>query len=288
MGNRLVSGVRASVIAEHLGLSWSGIDIEVTRVGALSDADAGVMCFSNRVLPGPLTVSALAIAAPDSPAGAGCVIAAPSPRLAFVRALQFLDARVGFRPRDLPGFVDPTATISPSATIGPEVRIGARTVVRHNVVIAGDVTIGDDCFIKSGAVIGEEGFGFERDENSIPVRMLHVGRVVIGNRVEIGTYTTVIRATLGDTTLEDDVKVDDHVHVGHNVMVRRGTLLTACSELSGGVEVGEFSWVGPNSTVIQKVTLGARSFVGIGSNVLKSVPAGATVAGNPARVISPR
>lgn len=288
MGNRLTTGVRASAIASQLGLPWLGADLDATHVDVLDAAEAGALCFSTRALQQPLRAAAIVIAPPGSPAGTGCVIESPSPRLSFVRALQFLDKQVGFKPRDLPGFIDPTAIISPSATIGPEVRIGARTVVRHNVVIAGDVTIGDDCFIKSGAVIGEEGFGFERDENSIPQRMLHVGRVVIGNRVEIGTYTTVIRATLGDTVLEDDVKVDDHVHVGHNVTVRRGVLLTACSELSGGVEVGEFSWVGPNSTVIQKVTLGPRSFVGIGSNVLKSVPADTTVVGNPAKPIASR
>lgn len=288
MGNRLMSSIKGSAMAARLGLEWRGLDIEFDRVEPLSAAAEGVFCFSNRALTQTLEVAAVVIAPVGSEAGAGCVIESPNPRLSYARALQFIHDDVGFRPRDLPGFVHPTAVVSASATIGPEVRIGARTVIRPNVVIAGDVTIGEDCLIKSGAVIGEEGFGFERDENGIPVRLQHVGRVVIGNRVEVGTYTTVVRATMGKTVLEDDVKIDDHVHVGHNVVVRRGALLTACSEFSGGVEVGEFAWVGPNSSVIQKVTLGPRSFVGIGSNVRKSVPADTTVAGNPAKPIPAR
>lgn len=140
--------------------------------------------------------------------------------------------------------------------------------------------------MKSNTVIGEDGFGFVRDDDGTPLRMPHLGTVVIGDRVEIGSLNTICRATLGQTVVENDVKTDDHVHIAHNCIIRSGALITACAELSGGVIVGRNAWIGPNSSVIQKVEIGENSFVGIGSNVTKPVQRDATVAGNPARVLN--
>lgn len=285
MGHQLVAPVRASALAAGLALPLDGEDVWVGRVLALDAIADGGLCFSRRAIEPPPAARVLVIAPPGSACGAGAVIGSDNPRLAFARALQWLDANVGFRVPEAAAFVDPTATVSPSAVLGKGVRIGARTVIRHHVVIGDGVVIGDDCLVKSCAVIGEEGFGFERDEAGVPVRILHLGGVVIGSRVEIGSSNTVCRGTLAPTVIEDDVKTDDHVHVGHNVTVRRGALITACAELSGGVEVGAYSWIGPNASVIQKVRLGDRSFVGIGATVTKSVADDTVVAGNPARAL---
>ena len=102
-------------------------------------------------------------------------------------------------------------------------------------------------------------------------------------RVEIGSLTTVCQGTLAPTILEDDVKVDDHVHVAHNCWIKKKTIVTACAEISGGVTVGEQSLIAPSSSVHENVHLGDRVLVGLGAVVLQNVPAGATVAGNPAR-----
>jgi UDP-3-O-[3-hydroxymyristoyl] glucosamine N-acyltransferase len=83
--------------------------------------------------------------------------------------------------------------------------------------------------------------------------------------------------------IEDFVKTDDHVHIAHNVVVRRSTIITACAELSGGVNVGEEAWIGPNASVIQQRKIGDRALVGIAANVTKDVQDDTTVAGNPAR-----
>jgi len=182
--------------------------------------------------------------------------------------------------------VDPSARIGQGVVLGNGVEIGRNTVIHHNVVIGDDVIIGDNCVIKSCAVIGEDGFGFERDEDGIPIRLVHLGRVIIGNDVEIGSLTTVCRGTLGDTIIHDHVKVDDHVHIAHNVVVHMGAMIIACAEVSGGVEIGAQAWVGPNSSVIQKLKIGEKSTVGIGANVIRAVEAGAVVAGNPARTLS--
>ena len=285
MGYQLTRPRRVSELAADLGLTWLGIDLDITHVRSLDVADAGALCFSKAATVDNMMAGVALIAPPGTAPGDGAVIEAAIPRLAFARALIALGS--------LPGYAAPTeapqlgegVVVSPSAVLGCGVVIGPRSVIGHHVVIADGVRIGADCVIKSNTVIGEAGFGFERDETGVPVRILHLGSVEIGDRVEIGSLNTICRATLGVTMVEDDVKTDDHVHIAHNCRVRRGALLTACAELSGGVDIGEFAWVGPNTSIIQKAVLGAHSFVGIGSNITKSVPEGASVAGNPARVL---
>ncbi|GER19499.1 UDP-3-O-(3-hydroxymyristoyl)glucosamine N-acyltransferase [Variovorax boronicumulans] len=285
MGHQLKKPLSARVLAEELDLVWVGRDIAITQVKPLSEVREGAICFTKIAPDKFLETPAVLIAPPGTEPGAGAVIEALNPRLTFARALHFIAANPGFLEPSSPAVIASDAVISSTAVIGRDVRIGARTVVGHHVVIADGVVIGVDCHIKSHAVIGEPGFGFEPDENGIPLRILHLGGVVIGDRVEIGSFNTVCRATLGSTIVESDSKFDDHVHIAHNCRIRRGAMITACSEVSGGVDVGEFAWIGPNTSIIQKVNIGSRAFVGIGSTVTKSVPEGVVVAGNPARAL---
>jgi UDP-3-O-[3-hydroxymyristoyl] glucosamine N-acyltransferase len=95
----------------------------------------------------------------------------------------------------------------------------------------------------------------------------------------------VVQGTLGPTVIEDDAKIDDHVHVAHNCRVGKKAFVIACAELSGGVVVGESAWIGPNASVLEQVKIGERAFVGLGCVVIRDVAAGTTVVGNPARVL---
>lgn len=285
MGHKLVRPTRVSELAALLKLSWQGTDVSITHVRSYDAVDRGALCFSKSVRVEESLVEAVIIAPSGSSPGSGAVIEVSNPRLAFAKALLLLDQLPGFITHADPPRLGKDVVVSPTAIIGKGVMIGPRTVIGHHVVIADGVRIGEDCVIKSNTVIGEPGFGFERDEAGIPVRLLHLGGVVIGNRVEIGSLNTVCRGTLDNTIIEDDVKTDDHVHIAHNCRLRRGALITACAELSGGVDIGEFAWIGPNTSIIQKAVLGSNVFVGIASNITKSVPEGASVAGNPGRIL---
>jgi UDP-3-O-[3-hydroxymyristoyl] glucosamine N-acyltransferase len=181
-----------------------------------------------------------------------------------------------------------SAILMPGVVVGRNSSIGARTVVHSNVVIGPNCTIGEDCIIKSGTVIGQPGFGVFRDREGLPQHFPHVGGVVIENHVEIGAINTVCSGSIHPTVIGEYCKFDDHVHVAHNCVIGRRTLLTAAAELSGSVIVGDDCWVGPNSSVIDGARIGARAFIGIGANVTKSVDPGTTVAGNPARPLPPR
>jgi UDP-3-O-[3-hydroxymyristoyl] glucosamine N-acyltransferase LpxD len=163
------------------------------------------------------------------------------------------------------------------------VKIGDYTTIMHNVVISEGSEIGTHCVIKSGSVIGQKGFGFVRDEEGIPIEFTHYGKVIIGNHVEIGALNTVVTGALSDTIIEDYVKTDDHVHIAHNVVIGRGSFITACAEISGSVRIGKQVWLGPNCSVIDSVTLGDQVFVGIGAVVTKSFSEGAVIAGNPGK-----
>lgn len=276
----LVRPVLASDLAAELGLPFRGYDVPITHVSTLDKGGPGALVFATR-RPGHAPVGAVVISAvrPDSPAA---WLQSDTPRLTFVKALRALDRLGGFEQTTGINFIEAYG-VERSASFGRGVTIGSGTRIGAHVRIADNVTIGRDCIIKSGAVIGEDGFGFERDTDGTPLRMLHFGGVVIGDRVEIGSLTTVCQGTLEPTVIENDAKVDDHVHVAHNVRIGRKALIIACAELSGGVVVGERAWVGPNACVREHLRIGEGALVGIGSVVVKDVADGVTVCGNPAR-----
>ena len=215
-----------------------------------------------------------------------------NPRLDFCRLTKH------FFPKERPPRVESTAIIGRNVSLGENVYIGHNvivednvsigdyTILMHNVVVSEGSEIGNHCVVKSGSVIGQKGFGFERDQNGIPVEFTHYGKVCIGNHVEIGALNTVVAGALSDTVIEDYVKMDDHVHIAHNVVVGRGSLVAACAEVSGSVQIGRQVWLGPNCSVIDNVALGDEVFVGIGAVVTKSFLERTVVAGNPARKLN--
>lgn len=287
MGNELNVPVRVSDLAKQCGVSWRGVDLEITNIQQYNTVREGSLCFNNDLSSSQSSPQEAAVVSFKEFNGQfSSVIEAINPRLVFTRLLNHLQKNIGFKGSDELPRIGEGAIISPTSCIGRGVVIGPRSIIGHNVVIADGVIIGADCVVKSNTVIGEDGFGFVRDDDGTPLRMPHLGTVIIGDRVEIGSLNTICRATLGQTVVESDVKTDDHVHIAHNCLIRSGALITACAELSGGVIVGRNAWIGPNSSVIQKVEIGENSFVGIGSTVTKPVQHDATVAGNPARVLS--
>ena len=178
--------------------------------------------------------------------------------------------------------------IGENCSIRGDIIIGDQTIISDNVVINGNIIIGSNVRIKSGSIIGQKGFNFVYDENGIPIEFPHFGRVIIGDHVEIGALNTIVQGTLGDTIISDCVKTDDQVHIAHNVKIGYGTLITACAEISGSVNVGERVWLGPNCSLNNNITIGNNVFVGIGAVVTKSFPENVVVVGNPAKIIKER
>jgi UDP-3-O-[3-hydroxymyristoyl] glucosamine N-acyltransferase len=212
-------------------------------------------------------------------------IIAENPRLEFIKALILLENEIGFSTWDAPAEIDPSAKIGQNVVVENGCVVGANSIIEHNVVLHAGTRIGNNSRIRSCSSIGGDGFGFERLQDGTPLRFPHLGGVVIGDDVEIGSCTAIARGTLSDTIIENNVKVDNLVHIAHNCLVKKGAFVIACAELSGGVIVGENAWVAPNSCTHQKISIGDNSLVGLGSVVTKNVPAKTVVAGNPAKRI---
>lgn len=293
----------ASTIATDFEAVLVGADLEVCALSPIATATAGALCFVGDVeryaeeLRAALSAGAIVLAPADSPlpdAGLGALVPVENPRAAFALTIakHFVHAVE-------PGIAE-TARVHPDAVVHPSAHIGEYTVVRagavigagsevrDHVVIGRDVVIGAHALIKSHAVIGEEGFGMERDSDGNNFRIPHVGSVRIGDHVEVGGFTTVCSGTISPTIVGDYSKIDDHVHISHNCVLGRNVIVTACAEVSGSVVLEDDVWLGPNSSIIQGVTLGRGSLLGIGAVALKPIPEGEVRVGNPAKPLPPK
>jgi UDP-3-O-[3-hydroxymyristoyl] glucosamine N-acyltransferase len=182
--------------------------------------------------------------------------------------------------------IDPEAYVGPLCSIGPQVTIGARSVLHAGVHVYGPVTIGCDVTIHGGTVIGADGFGYERLGDGTIMKFPHVGGVEICDDVEIGANTCIDRGTLGATVIETGAKVDNLVHVAHNVRIGSHAMVIADAMLGGSTDIGDRSWVAPSACIRDGLTVGSDALVGLGAVVTRDVPEGQTVAGNPARSVA--
>lgn len=289
--------VKARDIATFLALPLKGdADLQLLTFSKLDDLKENTIVFAKKFKPEFQNLlnrqsKVLAIVTQEYDNSICCsYIVSNNPRLDFIKILTefFEEKRFG-------GSIHPSAVIengaiiAEDAIIGPncfvssDSVIGSRTVLHSSVVVDNKTIIGDDCEIKSGVVIGQSGFGFERDENGHPIKFPHFGRVVIGNNVYVGANTAIDRGTLGDTILENNVKIDNLVHIAHNCHIREGAFVIAGTSLGGGTQVGKHCWLAPNVTVKEQTVIHDKALIGLGAVVLKEVEEGSVMVGNPAR-----
>lgn len=171
--------------------------------------------------------------------------------------------------------------IGPGAVIGPGVVIGRECLIGPNVVI-GFALIGDRVSIAAGAVIGEAGFGAAAGPHGM-VDLPQLGRVVIQDNVTIGANSCVDRGAFADTTIGENTKIDNLVHVAHNVRIGRNCVLAAFTGISGSTTVGDGVAFGGKAGVADHLNIGSGASVGAAASVFKDVPKGETWTGFPAR-----
>jgi UDP-3-O-[3-hydroxymyristoyl] glucosamine N-acyltransferase len=220
--------------------------------------------------------------------GVQAVIVSKNARLDFIRVVRRF-----FAPPRLQG-IHPTAVISPSAKIaagvyvGPlcsigEAEVGEGTVIHSGVHIYDGVRIGKDVVIHSGTVIGADGFGYQRNERGELEKFPHVGGVVIEDNVEIGANACIDRGSLGDTHICEGARIDNLVHVAHNVYIGKHSAVVADAMVGGGTRIGNGSWIAPSACLRDRIVIGEGATIGLGALVTKDVPKGTTVLGSPAR-----
>jgi UDP-3-O-[3-hydroxymyristoyl] glucosamine N-acyltransferase len=301
-------------IAAILGADYEGDgEREITTAAPLESAgphDLSFISGGKAVEAGLATESGCLIVMLDYPAPPHqTVIRTDKPRAAFAMVLGHLYARP-----EAPAGVHPSAVVEPGAqipancsvgphvaigeaavlgegtivgagsVIGARVRIGSGSLLHARVTIYDDVSIGARAVLHSGCVLGADGFGFALAGNRYQ-KFPQVGRVEIGDDVEIGANSCVDRAALGVTTIGDGTKLDNMVHIGHNCSIGRHVVIAAQTGLSGAVVVEDYAVIGGQVGIGDKARIESRAVLGSGSGVLTSkiVRSGQTVWGTPAR-----
>jgi UDP-3-O-[3-hydroxymyristoyl] glucosamine N-acyltransferase len=203
-----------------------------------------------------------------------------------------------FSKSEVPLGVAMTAIIHQSVQIGKNTAIGHHCIIEENCVIGHNCEIGHNTVIKANTIIGNNvkigcnntiggvGFGYEVNEEGTYELIPHIGKVEIKDRVEIGNNTTIDRAVLGSTILEEDVKVDNLVHIAHNVIIGKNSLIIANAMIGGSTIVGQNVWVAPSVSLLNKLSIGDDSLMGMGAVVIKNVENKAKMVGNPAKKIN--
>lgn len=272
--------VKISDIAKFLETDFYGNNYNINKVASLNNIENNTLVFSKNNVTNKLDFKSLVLTPIDFNYVSNSiysVIKVENPRLAFAKVVNrffIKKSKNEIHKTSIVGIkcnIDSSISIGTNCTIGDNVVIGENTIINNNVVVYDNTIIGKNCYIKSGSIIGEDGFGFDFEDDGEPVRIPHLGSVIIGDNVEIGAKNTIARGTLNNTIIQENVKTDDQVHIAHNCNIGKNTIITACSEISGSVEIGKNCWIGPNCSIIQKVNIGDNVTIGIGSVITKDI-----------------
>lgn len=215
----------------------------------------------------------------DAALARGACIVTADPYAYFARVTQLWKRTHG---RSAPAGIHPSAVVDPEAVLGEGVaigphcvvergaRIGAGTVLKARVHVAEDCSIGARCILHPGVVIGADGFGFAPTADGM-VKIEQLGAVRIGDDVEIGANSCIDRGALADTVIEDGVKIDNLVQIGHNCRVGRHTVISGCTGLAGSAIIGAHCMIGGAAMILGHITIGDRVHISAGTFVSKSI-----------------
>ena len=268
----------ASELAQRFGLELRGEDRAVHGVGTLSSATAEQLSFlANPRYRGQLGGTAAGVVvlhADEADARTGTALLARDPYVEFAKIAALFERKpvrtAGIHPTAV---VDASAQVDPAAHVGPHVSIGARSRIGAGASIGPGCVIGDDCeigegcelvarvtlvtrvrlgrrvLVHPGAVLGADGFGIAMDRGHW-IKVPQLGGVLVGDDCEIGANTTIDRGALGDTVLEEDVRLDNQIQVGHNVRIGAHTAMAGCSAVAGSASIGRHCLVGGGAGIL--------------------------------------
>ncbi len=226
---------------------------------------------------------------------------------AFSKVLEFYNqVKLNKSGIEEPNFVSPTATLGIDiylgafTYIGANVKIGDNVKLYPNVFIGDNVSIGDEttifagakiyseseiganCTIHSGVIIGCDGFGFAPTENGSYEKIPQTGNVIIEDNVDIGSATTIDRATLGSTIIRKGVKLDNQIQIAHNVEIDENTVIAAQTGIAGSTKIGKNCQIGGQVGIVGHITIGNNVRIQAQSGIGRNLKDGATVQGSPA------
>ena len=303
-------------LAEKLGAEYRGDGAHrIESLSSMHNAEARHLCFVSHAKFLPelqgCRAGAVLLRKEHAEQCEHAAIFVDNPYFAYAQVSQWLHGAAPAR-----GGVHSTAVIDPAARISPSAEIGPHVVVEADVVIADDVVIGAGCFVGlgsrlgqgtrlspnvtvhhhsvlgescrvlSGSVIGADGFGFAPVRGGGWHRIEQIGRVVIGDRVEIGACTTVDRGALDDTVIEDGVIIDNHVQVAHNVHIGENTAIAGCVGIAGSTRIGRHCQLGGGSSIVGHLTIDDGVVVFANTFVTSSLQAGVYASASAAQPVA--
>ena len=174
--------------------------------------------------------------------------------------------------------IDDNCILYDNVIIGPNVVLGAISIVMSNCVISNS-SVGENCLIKPGAKIGEKGFGFTP---STKVEIRHIGNVLVGNNVEIGSNTTIDQAVLHSTIISDNVRIDNLVHIAHNVCIGQNTIIAGQTGIAGSTKIGKNCLIGGQVGIAGHLIIEDNVTIAAKSGVTKNIKKNSIIAGFPA------
>lgn len=300
----------ASQIAEQIqGEVIGDGSVELTGLAPADGAKAGDLTFAEKETYFAAAEASQAsgiLVAGEFISSKKVLIRVPNARLAMARLLPVFFPPDQYAPGihasatiDPSAQIDPTSHIGPNSVIGARVRVGARSVLMGSNHLGRDSQIGDDvCLfpnvviyarcqighrvsIHAGTVIGSDGYGYVFDEGRHR-KMLQVGHVIIHDDVEIGANAAIDRGALGATVIGQGTKIDNLVHVAHNVTIGRHCLVMGQVGFAGSTRLGDYCVIASQSGIAGHLTLGHQATVGAKSGVMRDIPDKGTVLGIPA------
>jgi UDP-3-O-[3-hydroxymyristoyl] glucosamine N-acyltransferase len=273
--------------------------VAVSRMASLANAGPGDLSFLSdskyRSLLATTGASAVVVGKDASDATHLPRIVTDNPYAYFARVSALLNPVTepvpGIHPSavvDATANVPATASVGPQAVIGRQTRIGEYAVIGAGTVIGDHVTIGDrttlhanvtiyygcelgaNCIVSSGVVIGADGFGYAEDQGRW-VKIPQVGRVLIGNNVEIGANTAIDRGALDDTIIEEGVKLDNLIQIGHNCRIGAHTVIAGCVGIAGSTRIGRHCRIGGAAMILGHLEIADGVTVSPGSMITRSL-----------------
>lgn len=299
-------GIRLGDLVERFGGQLVGNpDLEVQAIAPLDSAGASYISFlSNsklRALAAQSQAAALILSPLDDPTVAatyeGARIVTTNPYAYFARAAQYFVSLTEQAPA--PG-IHPSAVVDPGATVDPTAHVGPHATIEEGAIVGAHAVIGAGCFIgreavigeythlfanvtfharcrigkrgilHSGAVIGTDGFGFAVEAGAY-IKIPQTGRVLIGDDVDIGANTTIDRGALDDTVIEDGVKLDNQIQIGHNCRIGAHTAMAGCVGVAGSAKIGSRCTFGGAAMVLGHLEIADNVHISSGSMVSRSV-----------------
>jgi UDP-3-O-[3-hydroxymyristoyl] glucosamine N-acyltransferase len=304
--NTFTAGEIAEIIQ---GKVIGDASIKLSGVAAAESAEKGDLTFaeSESYLKVAEQSQATAILVKHTTLGSSkLLIQVQDTRIAMAKALAVFypaeEIPAGIHPTaiiDPTAQIDPTANVGPHCCIGKNVRIGkktvltasnhigpncsigSQTVLHPNVVLYANSHIGDRVIIHAGSVIGSDGYGYILD-HGVHRKIMQIGNVTISDDVEIGANTAIDRAALGSTVIGQGTKIDNLVHLAHNVKIGKHCLIMGQCGFAGSTELGDYCVIASQSGIADHLKLGHQSTVGAKSGVMRDIPDRGTVLGIPA------